>query len=120
MKAKTIYKQRPEEVEVVEAPNGAIAYFRENIEEIPAPGEEGGTAFQADEYATYIVGTFAVAQARVNAAPAAWKAKAKAEAARQEAEEEAASGEDAAELLLELAADHEERICILELLTEEV
>lgn len=120
MKAKTIYTQRPEEVEVVEAPNGAIAYFRENIEEIEAPGEEGGTAYQADEYFTYIVGTFATAQARVTANPDAWRAKAKADEERRQAEEDAAGGEDAADLLMELAADHEERICVLELLTEEV
>lgn len=120
MKHKTIYAQRPEEVDVVEAPNGAIAYFRENIEEIEAQGEDGGTAFQADEYTTYIVGTYARIKDRVTANQDAWKAKAKAEAVRHEAEYEAASGEEAAELLLELAADHEERICVLELLTEEV
>ena len=120
MKAKTIYTQRPDEVEVVEAPNGAVAYFRENIEEIEAPGDEGGIAYQAEEYSLYVSGAVSVIRGRITANPAPWFAKAKQEAAMRKAEEDAASAQDPAVLLLELAADHEERLCMIELFGEEV
>ena len=119
MKAKTYYAKKPTKTQVVEAPDGAIAYFRENIEKREAPGEEGGTCYRCDEYSIFIRSPLAVAQARVAANPTAWAEKAKAEEAQREAEEAAASAEPTADLLLELAADHEERICMLELLGEE-
>ena len=120
MKAKTYYTKKPTKTQVVEAPGGAIAYFRENIEACEAPGEEGGTAYRCDEYFIFLKCPLAVATARVNSNKTAWKEKAIAEEARREAEEEAAAGGSAADLLMELAADHEERICMLELLGEEV
>lgn len=119
MKAKTYYAKKPTKTQVVEAPDGAIAYFRENIEKCEAPGEEGGTAYRCDEYFVYLRCPFAVAKARVTANPEAWLAKAKADEAQREAEGSAASAEPTADLLLELAAAHEERICMLELLGEE-
>lgn len=120
MKAKTYYDSRPGKTKVVEAPDGCIAYFRENIESCEAPGEEGGTAYRCDEYSLFMRCSATLARARISANSALWLEKAKAEEARREAEEEAASGEPVADLLMEMAADHEERICMLELLGEEV
>lgn len=120
MKAKTYYAKKPTKTQVVEAPGGAIAYFRENIESCEAPGEEGGSAWRCDEYSIFIGCPVEVATARVNTNKAAWKEKAMAEEARREAAEEEAASEPATSLLMELAADHEERICMLELLGEEV
>lgn len=76
MKAKTYYVKKPTKTQVVEAPGGAIAFFRENIESCEAPGEEGGTAYRCDEYSIFIACPVAVATARVTANRAAWKARA--------------------------------------------
>ncbi len=119
MKAKTYYEKKPTKTKVVSAPDGAIAYFRENIEKCDAPGDEGGTCYRCDEYFVYIQCTQAVAQQRVAANTAAWLAKAKADEDRREADEAAASEDSVETTLMELAADHEERICVMELLYEE-
>ena len=119
-KSKTYYKKRPLDVEVVEAPGGALAYFRENIKRIDAFGEESGYAYEADEYSTFLQGSYEIAVERVNANPELFKLRAKEEEAKREAEEEAAAAEPTEMLLLEMAADHEERICMIEMMTGEV
>ena len=115
MKAKTYYSKKPLKTEVVEAPGGAVAFFRENITKIEAFGEEGGTAYEADEYSTFVHGSFTMAKNRVTANPGLFKARAKEEEAQREAEEEAASSVPTEDLLVEMAADHEYKLCLLEL-----
>jgi len=121
MTAKTQYSERPKTREVVEAPGGAVAYFRENIEQTQTTDAEGNaqTVYTADEYPVYIRGPLATAKKRVNAKPSLWLAKAKEEFAARQAAEEAAQAGNTEELLMELAADHEERICMMELLNGE-
>lgn len=121
MTAKTEYSERPKTREVVAAPGGAIAYFRENIEEAQTTDAEGNTqtGYTADEYPVFIRSPLAIAKKRVNAKPSAWLAKAKEEFADRQAVEETAAAGTTEAMLLELAADHEERICMIELLNGE-
>lgn len=107
MKEKTFYSERPEEIQVEPVPGGSIAYLRENIEEVQTA--EGETQYSADEYSVASQHSPDRLLDRITKDFASWLEYAK--------EQETMVGEDDLDTLdlLELAADHEERICMLEL-----
>ena len=105
-KSKTYYAVRPDRVQVDELPDGrSIAYLRENIEEIQ--DQDGGTMFAADEYSTRAAMKPEKLKARIEKAFDTWLDWVK---SLYEDEDEVEDPD-----LLEIAADHEERICMLEL-----
>lgn len=107
MHQKTFYCSRPDAVAVAPIPGGAVAYLRENIEEVPAP--DGGTQYSADEYTVFSAHSEGNLLKKVTEDFDKWLGYAK--------EQEALDGGDDLDNLdlLEIAADHEERLCMLEL-----
>ncbi|MBQ9663667.1 MAG: hypothetical protein IJV40_11005 [Oscillospiraceae bacterium] len=84
-------------------PFGSIAYLRENITEETT---EDGVQYSADEYTVTSGLSFIALRRKVEADFAHWLSIAK-----EQEEEETEADID----LLEIAADHEERLCLLEL-----
>ncbi len=74
MRQKTMFAERPDEIEVVPAGGGnAVVFFRENIEEVPV---EDGVAFSADVYELDVIPANGLID-RITANKDAWLAKAK-------------------------------------------
>lgn len=109
MGIKTRYTVRPESVQYMTVPDGTIVFFRENIKDGGHDPALGCDTYVADEYSVLIHSGPAVAKSRVEANYEAWLAEAKRQA------EKDTPPADMDTMLLELAADHEERICMLEL-----
>jgi len=106
MKVKTFYGEQPEAVSYYPSGDGVTVRFRENIEEVPAPSEDGGTVWQADEYSAFIRCGVEMARRRVEANFALWLALAKANAADPPptpTERIQAQLEEQADALIELA-----------------
>lgn len=106
---KTYYTTKPLSVDYEESPDGTVVFFRENISDGQYEPAMGGNVYSADEYTIVIHGSVAVARKRVEANYEVWLEAAK------EASTPSVPVPDASAMLLELAADHEERICLLEL-----
>lgn len=90
-------------MEAVPLPFGSIAYLRENITEETT---ENGVEYSADEYTVTSGLSFNALKRKVEANFAKWLSFAK-----EQEEDEIEADID----LLEIAADHEERLCLLEL-----
>lgn len=99
MQVKTYYDVRPDETSFYSVPDGTTVRLRENIEEC----EDG---WCADEYTVQLKHCpIETARRRINANRALFLAQA------IEAAQDAPSAPDT----MEIMADHEERICLLEL-----
>lgn len=104
---KTYYSERPDPFHVEPVPDGSVVFLRENIEEVQDP--EGGTRYSADEYTVFSAHSEEKLLKKVTEDFDKWLGYAK--------EQEALDGGDDLDNLdlLEIAADHEERLCMLEL-----
>lgn len=110
MRKTVMYAERPDEAELVITPDRAIAYFRENISEIPAPEEGGQVQYTAEEYDLEL-GLTANIRERFDANREAWK-----ETAKERAEAEAAAA--VRELRDRLLADTDRNVMLDRLVTE--
>ena len=106
---KTYYTTKPLSIDYKEYHNGTIVFFRENISEGQYDPVMDVEKYSADEYTVVLHCSAAVARKRVEDNLDMWFEAAK------EASTPSVPLPDPSAMLLELAADHEERICLLEL-----
>jgi len=109
MKDKTFYTALPSPVDYQEVPGGTIVFFRQNIKDAGADPVSGEALYQADEYSVVMLVPIAVAIKRIEVDYDLWLNRAMSDDADD------GTDVDAATILMELAADHEERLCLLEL-----
>lgn len=102
MQTKAYYDTQPEEIGYYPTEEGTTIRFRENVTEVEGPE---GTMWEADEYSVFLKCGEETARMRVGKNAALFLAQAK------EMAEDVPPIPD----VLELMADHEERICMLEL-----
>lgn len=103
MQVKTQYDSRPETIGFYPTDDGVTVRFRENIEEVI---NDEDSKWEADEYSLFLPKcNEALARKRVGKNEALFLAQAKENAQDVPVEPD----------VLELMADHEERICLLEL-----
>ena len=106
---KTYFDNMPPSVQYAESSDGTVVYFRENIEEVESAFQMLYGRYVADEYSVAIRCSTDIAKKRVEENYDSWLRHAKNNERHME------PSVDRATILMELAADHEERLCLLEL-----